>query len=633
MMNLSIPGRLIFLAFALLSVLVVSNLYLAERLSRSTDAIGADQRLIENLKTAIDANRSFGDFKYWLLELAVGPQVGSEQKALAARDAFSAKLDELDEVDEEAVSVLRIEISSLLDTTEFAIEALQENDQALADRFLKNGLNHIRVVDRRLSGLVKIAEAEVSAARESTLSDAKQAVVVSGVVTVAASALGLILTYLVVRSITVPLRHLIQAMSALTGGDLAARIPAPRNDEIGAMTQTLVLLRDSLVRRDVAESRLQDAIEAVSEGFSFFDADDRLVICNKMYRSFVTPAGADILRPGINFMEVVEQTLESGLVREAVGNEQAWLNRRLEQFRHPCGSHIHQRDDGRWLQINEHKTSDGGTVAVYMDITDLKEGEIALREAKEQAEQATQIKSQFLANMSHELRTPLNAIISISEMLKEEVDEGVATAEPADVAEPLRRIVGAGRHLSSLIDDVLDLSKMEAGRFELHLEFFDLPGLIHEVATTAEPLAAHRSNELYIHCEDGLGEMNSDVTRVRQILLNLLSNAFKFTESGRVELIVSRTESRSGEWFTMTVTDTGIGMSAAQLETVFDEFTQGDSSTTRRYGGTGLGLAITQRLCHLLGGTIDADSSLGMGARFTVRLPVEAKQSEGILHA
>ena len=127
--------------------------------------------------------------------------------------------------------------------------------------------------------------------------------------------------------------------------------------------------------------------------------------------------------------------------------------------------------------------------------------------------------------------------------------------------------------------------------------------------------------------------MNSDVTRVRQILLNLLSNAFKFTESGRVELIVSRTESRSGEWFTMTVTDTGIGMSAAQLETVFDEFTQGDSSTTRRYGGTGLGLAITQRLCHLLGGTIDADSSLGMGARFTVRLPVEAKQSEGILHA
>ena len=614
----------------MLSVLAGSNLYLAERLSRSTDAIGADQRLIEDLKTAIDANRSFGDFKYWLLELAVGPQKGSEEKALAARDAFSEKLDKLDEVDEEAVSVLRIEISSLLDSTEFAIEALHEKDQSLADRFLKNGLNHIRVVDRRLSGLVKIAEAEVSAARESTLSDATQAVVVSGVVIVAASALGLILTYLVVRSITVPLRRLVQAMSTLTGGDLSASIPAPRNDEIGAMTRTLVLLRDSLVRRDVAERRLQDAIEAVSEGFSFFDEDERLVNCNKMYRSFLTPAGAEVLHPGVSFMEVLERTLRCGLVREAVGDEKAWLARRLEQFRHPTGSHIHQREDGRWLQINEHKTSDGGTVAVYMDITELKEGEIALREAKEQAEEATQIKSQFVANMSHELRTPLNAIIGISEMLREEIDEGLSRV---DVAEPLRRIVGAGRHLSSLIDDVLDLSKIEAGRFELRLESFDLAALVEEVATTAEPLAAQGSNALRILCADDLGEMKSDVTRVRQILLNLLGNACKFTEDGEVDLTVWRSVDDTGAWFMMTVTDTGIGMSAEQLETVFDEFTQGDSSTTRRFGGTGLGLAITQRLCHLLGGTVEVRSSLGQGSSFTVRLPVVRMAGEGGLHA
>lgn len=644
MLNLSIPGRLIFLACALLSVLVVSNLYLGERLSQSRQAMEADEQLVENLKTAIDANRSFGDFKYWLLELAVGPRQGSEDKALAARDAFSEKLDELDAVDKEAVSVLRIEIGSLLDTTEFAIEALQENDEEMADRFLGKGLSHIRVVDRRLADLVKIAESEVRVAREATLDGSKQAVEISAAVTILASLLGLALTYLVVRSITVPLRHLVHAMSALTSGNLRAEIPEARNDEIGAMARTLVLLRDSLAQRDLAERRLQDAIEAVSEGFSYFDRDDRLVICNKMYRSFVAPAGEALLEPGVTFTEVLEQTVRSGLVREAAGTESGWLERRLAQHRDPAGPHIHQRDDGRWLQVNEHKTSDGGTVAVYMDITDLKEGQLALREAKEQAEAATRIKSQFLANMSHELRTPLNAIIGIAEMVKEELDEGAAPVSPEEISEPLRRIVGAGRHLSRLIDEVLDLSKIEAGRLELQIEAFDIPALVYEVATTAEPLAAHGANHLEVSCEDDLGEMCSDVTRVRQILLNLLSNACKFTENGLVELAVRRaavdddgggsaTGPANGNFIEMVVRDNGIGMSREQLETVFDEFTQGDSSTTRRYGGTGLGLAITKRLCEILGGDISVRSELEEGTTFVVRLPADADEGPRVFMA
>jgi GAF domain-containing protein/CheY-like chemotaxis protein len=240
-----------------------------------------------------------------------------------------------------------------------------------------------------------------------------------------------------------------------------------------------------------------------------------------------------------------------------------------------------------------------------------------IEEKSRELQVASQHKSQFLANMSHELRTPLNAIIGLTEMLREEA-EG---PEFASFTEPLERVHRAGKHLLSLINDVLDLSKIEAGKVELHEEDFDLAVLARDLLVTAQPLADKNGNRLALECDLSTAPMRGDQMRLRQVLLNLLSNSCKFTDSGTVTLRISG--SREGEvaGYSMSVADTGIGMTPEQLAKIFSEFTQADTSTTRKYGGTGLGLAISKRLVEIMGGTIAADSTPGEGSTFGVWLP------------
>ncbi|AFZ08407.1 multi-sensor signal transduction histidine kinase [Oscillatoria nigro-viridis PCC 7112] len=251
-----------------------------------------------------------------------------------------------------------------------------------------------------------------------------------------------------------------------------------------------------------------------------------------------------------------------------------------------------------------------------IEIAERKRAEIALQEALHKAEAASRAKSTFLANMSHELRTPLNAIIGYSEMLQEEARESGLE----DIIPDTQKIYNAGKHLLTLINDILDLSKIEAGRMELYLEKFDLSNLIEEVVATLHPLVEKNHNELQVSCSENLGVMYADLTKVRQILFNLLSNALKFTEGGTVLLSATREPAGDSDWVYLQVSDTGIGMSAEQQQGLFEPFIQGDASTTRKYGGTGLGLAISRLFCQMMGGDITVESQLDVGSTFTVHL-------------
>jgi signal transduction histidine kinase/CheY-like chemotaxis protein len=275
---------------------------------------------------------------------------------------------------------------------------------------------------------------------------------------------------------------------------------------------------------------------------------------------------------------------------------------------------IQQRDTALRGANDELKTR---TRELEREILHRKQTQEELLKAKHAAEEASRAKSTFLANMSHELRTPLNAIIGYSEMLEEETQE----SGKADSVQDLRKIQTAGKHLLSLINDVLDLSKIEAGKMGLHLENFDVPPLIDEMVTTLQPAAAKNGNVIQVKVAPNVSMMRADVTKVRQILFNLLSNACKFTDHGTIAVDVAQAIVAGQDWLTFRVRDTGIGITAEQKKKLFHEFAQADASIARKYGGTGLGLAITHRFVQLMRGRISVESEPGKGSVFTVQLP------------
>ena len=315
------------------------------------------------------------------------------------------------------------------------------------------------------------------------------------------------------------------------------------------------------------------------------------------------------------------------------GREIMSLAKEIDFAKDPDDVEVHLGDssDDRIVSVSRSPIKQGkrqiGKLLIIRDISVQKNAEEAviasnreLMKARDDALQASRTKSAFLANMSHELRTPLNAIIGYSEMLEDDARDAGKT----ETLEDLGKVHNAGHHLLALINDILDLSKIEAGKMELYLEQFNVAAVVNTVESILAPEVSRNNNVLVVDYPDDIGAMRADQSRLRQILTNLIANSLKFTDKGIVRLDVRRKQTNDGDIIVFEVSDTGIGMSQEQLENIFQYFSQADPSTTRRYGGTGLGLAISQHFCHMMGGSISVNSALGEGSTFTVTLPASA---------
>jgi signal transduction histidine kinase/CheY-like chemotaxis protein len=617
----SIRFRLAAISALLLAALVGTSGLVIQELYRNSRSVAEAGRFFDDLEAANAANQAFGDIRYWMTDLAVTQLTLSERNARKARDELGHQLERLAAYDVKAAAEIGEQTDAYMTIASQAVDAYTEDKRVIGNTLLAQARQHSDLVDQRLKLLTEHLRRDSSAARDAAVAGASSAIRTSIAIIIGVGVFAIGLTALVLRSIVVPLRGIDHAMSAMIAGRTDVAIPPAGGDEIGTMSRTLALFRDSIAERDRLEKEsqrqreiIETAIETISEGFAVFDRDDRLIMANSRYRSMYT----GLVKVGQRFEEMLRSLVARGAAALNGMPDEDWIALRLGRHRTGDGVFEQKYGDGRWMRVSERKTPDGGTVGVFADITELKERQAELEAAKEQADAASKAKSQFVANMSHELRTPLNAIIGYSEMMIEEAED----LGHSEFVPDLQKIRVAGKHLLGLINDILDFAKIEAGKMEVMVESFDVKELVSEVESTIAPLIAKNENTLKIVLAPDLGTMQSDQTKVRQNLFNLLSNATKFTKKGQVKLDVGPLRRADGtDCLEFRVSDSGIGMTPEQRAKLFQTFTQADASTARNYGGTGLGLAITRQFCRMLGGEIEVESEFGKGSTFTIVLP------------
>lgn len=617
----SIAFRIGSLSAVLLGALVLSTAMMAWDLRNNERQVAESTERFKRLQLAAEADRNFGEVRYWLTDLSVSLLTLSERRAEAARTVLDEKLAKIEQFAPEATKQIRLGVNEYVDSALKAADAYTEDRRVIGNTLTSQARKGSDAVADTLTTLVnELAEdaaAGEAAATQAVRNSVLRAVIACLVILVS----GTFLTWRVLRSILVPLRDIDRAITAVNDGAEFVDLPPEGPDELGRMSGTVRALRESQDHRRQLEAEAENqrmtiltAIETIAGGFALFDSDDRLVLTNERYRQMYHKI-SDILVPGTRMREILSAQVDRD--PDVAGNMSAdrWIADQLERFETPSATRQEVRIGGVWVQVTMSKTPDGGTVAVYSDISDLIDKQAQLEEARRGAENANEAKSRFLASMSHELRTPLNAIIGYSEML---IDDAVDTDQRSSV-DDLRKIMSSGQHLLSLINDILDLSKIEAGKMEVHIERFEIAPLVDDVTETIKPMIDRNDNKLIVRNTSRFVDINTDKTKLRQNLFNLLSNAAKFTKSGTIELTVQDGE----RTIDFSVRDSGIGMTDAQRERLFQPFVQADSSTTRNYGGTGLGLAIVKQFTEMVGGEVDVESNPGKGSTFTLRIPQE----------
>lgn len=364
-----------------------------------------------------------------------------------------------------------------------------------------------------------------------------------------------------------------------------------------------------------ALTRLSDAIESFADGFTLFDRDGRLVMCNEQYKQ-MHAAVADKLKPGITLESIIRTYVENGLVPDAVGQEEEWIQQRITRHRQPAKDFEIRFRDGRWFRISERRTSDGGCVSIHSDISALKRRQEDLKSQQREADNANKAKTDFLLTMSHELRTPLNAIMGFSEVMKQQMRGPLGDESYVDYAND---IYESARHLLAVINNILDISRIEAGRLELDEQAVTIGNEVSKALRLFRDEARVADIELTASIEKDLPLLLGDPHKIQQIAINLVGNAIRYMPGDGRVAVDARRGSDGG--IILSVKDDGAGMSADDLERVISPFVRLSNPMVRQHDGTGLGLPLVKALVELHGGTFELESTPGTGTIATAQFP------------
>ena len=665
MSQLSVRARLIILSGALLCTLIFTNLFLTGKLENNSRTVATETELSEVIESATGARIAFGEMRYWLTDLAVSLLTASERNAAAARTRMDGYLEQLAKQKPALVAKVRAERAAFEQSANDAVDKYTSDQRVLGNSLLAQARNHSVKVDELLTGFVDELRGDLTAERQRIIEEVRAATKSTMIADLAILALGVLLTFAILRSIAIPLRELVATIDRLSAGDLSVSIPAAGPNEIGAMAGALGLFRDSLRARDrfAAEAETQRktiaaAIATISEGFVLYDSDDRIVLFNDQFRALY-PALSDVIKQGMGFDELLELVISRKLVDLASKSPEQWIAERKAQHQGP-GDFVEYQYRGRYVRISERRIQGGGSVAVYTDITELRRRNIELEQARDSAEIALRelqtaqdrlIQSEKLASLgqltagiAHEIKNPLNFVNNFSSLSTELIDElndllgsaasdtkAIDTMVRAEMAEltqmlkgNLEKVVKHGKRADSIVKNMLLHSREGSGEHRAA----DINAIVEESLNLAYHGARAEKSGFNITLERDLdpsaGIIDLYPQEITRALLNLISNGFyaanKRKEAGDAgfEPSLTATTKNLGNMVEIRIRDNGTGIPAEVREKMFNPF-----FTTKPAGeGTGLGLSLSHDIVvKQHGGKIEVDTEPGQFTEFIITLP------------